>query len=49
MKKLLITALVLGAGLSACSSDKEGGEDATSQNTETPNAELVSFSVSGMT
>ena len=50
MKKLLITALALSAGLSACTSEKEaGGEDATSQNTEAPKAQLASFKVAGMT
>jgi hypothetical protein len=46
MKKLLLTALALGAGLSACGDKKEGGDDATSENTETPKAQLASFLVS---
>ena len=50
MKKLLITALALSAGLSACTSEAPvEADDATSQNTEAPKAELVSFNVSGMT
>lgn len=47
MKKLLITALALGASLSACTSEVE--VETPSQSNEAPKAELVSFNVSGMT
>ena len=52
MKKLLLTALALGAGLTACGEDKKADDKADegkSSQTETPNAKLASYKIDGMT
>lgn len=51
MKKLILTALALGAGLTACSGEKDtDAEESNTQNTEgEANAQLASFKIDGMT
>jgi hypothetical protein len=51
MKKLLVTAVALGSlGLVACKAKKEDapGDEGTSK-IEAPNAQTVSFAITGMT